>query len=244
MPHGGAYIPSCCTDASEPDSHPECADRSAPDVLCPWVDGAAPRSRRGGGLRGGLCRLLLGSRCENGREGAVLEQLEGGVLLALLESGDGELDGALLDGDQPHPCSEALLAVAEEARDPPAVGPCHAVLPDAVRRVWRVKDHRERVAARRRARLGQALEDGHALPFRRQLEGAEGLLHVGIPIGKARRVRQNLLLNLGPLGLAQRLHLGGRRAGLRQRHRRQLRVLERQPANQGRDRVDETERLH
>ena len=72
------------------------APTAAPDVLCPWVDGAAPRSRRGGGLRGGLCRLLLGSRCENGREGAVLEQLEGGVLLALLESGDGELDGALL----------------------------------------------------------------------------------------------------------------------------------------------------
>merc|ERR1719424_2632503 len=62
----------------------------------PGWTGAAPRSRRGGGLRGGLCRLLLGSRCENGREGAVLEQLEGGVLLALLESGDGELDGALL----------------------------------------------------------------------------------------------------------------------------------------------------
>ena len=154
----------------------------------PGWTGAAPRSRRGGGLRGGLCRLLLGSRCENGREGAVLEQLEGGVLLALLESGDGELDGALLrvrgrsgqgqvrpgqarpgqgkvrvrshpnkqeqarhiqgarpgdvrfwwqgtpigssrqnlgasrrisrlDGDQPHPRTEALLAVAEEARD-------------------------------------------------------------------------------------------------------------------------------
>ena len=172
----------------------------------PGWTGAAPRSRRGGGLRGGLCRLLLGSRCENGREGAVLEQLEGGVLLALLESGDGELDGALLrvrgrsgqgqvrarsgqvrpgqarpgqgkvrvrshpnkqeqarhiqgarpgdvrfwwqgtpigssrqnlgasrrisrlDGDQPRPRPEALLAVAEEARDAPAVRPRHAVL--------------------------------------------------------------------------------------------------------------------
>ena len=96
MPHGGAYIPIAAALTRVSLTLILSAPTAAPDVLCPWVDGAAPRSRRGGGLRGGLCRLLLGSRCENGREGAVLEQLEGGVLLALLESGDGELDGALL----------------------------------------------------------------------------------------------------------------------------------------------------
>mmetsp|Transcript_10702 Transcript_10702/g.25149 ORF Transcript_10702/g.25149 Transcript_10702/m.25149 type:complete len:239 (-) Transcript_10702:181-897(-) len=191
-----------------------------------------PQSSLHGRLRRG--RQLLSEVGNLGREGderAIGESLQRLGALAVFRRDERQLDQPLL---AVHLAQLRADVGAEEGRVLLTTR-----LPHGVRRVRREEGHAHRVPALGRHALGELAQLRRPAAGGRELERLERLLHVGIAVAEARRVREDLGLDLRRQLLTRRRRLG---CGV-DRHGRQLSILERSTAQRRGDAVHEAESL-